>query len=482
MNRYLKLIEDYMKYPKENEWIEFKENNSNPQLIGEYLSALSNSAALHGKNKAFLIFGVQNETGKITGTNFYPSNTKGKGNEDLEPWLSRKLSPRIDFKVIEFDHDDKHIVVFEIDATLNTPVKFDGETFIRVGGHKHKLSDHPEKERKIWKKAESVSFEKDIAASNLSLTDVLNKIDYHNFFKLLNIPVPENKNRIIEGLVQDGIVIRDGGNYLITNLGALLLAKNLNEFEGLSRKAVRVIIYTGSNRINAKKEITGKKGYAVGFKGLIDWIDDQIPSNELIEEALRVEKKMYPKLAIREFVANALIHQDFTETGRSPMIEIFDTRIEITNPGSPLIDTDRFIDYPPKTRNEKLASLMRRMNICEERGSGVDRALTQVEIFQLPPPLFQAEEDYTKVTLYSYREYKYMDRMERIRACYQHACLKWICGEFMTNSSIRERMRIDQKNYPMASKIIKDAINDGVIKVKDPENQSNKKSYVPWWS
>jgi len=276
-----------------------------------------------------------------------------------EPLVSRKLSPRIDFKVIEFDHYDKHIVVFEIDATLNTPVKFDGEAFIRVGGHKHKLSEHPEKERKIWKKAESVSFEKAFAASNLSLTDVLNKIDYHNFFKLQNIPVPENQNRIIEGLVQDGIVIQDGGNYSITNLGAILLARNLNEFDGLSRKAVRVIIYNGSNRINAKKEITGKKGYAVGFKGLIDWIDDQMPSNEFIEEALRVEKKMYPKLAIREFVANALIHQDFTETGRSPMIEIFDTRIEITNPGNPLIDTDRFIDYPPKTRNEKIASLMR---------------------------------------------------------------------------------------------------------------------------
>lgn len=482
MNRYLKIIEDYFRSPKENEWIEFKENNCNPQLIGEYLSALSNSAALHGKNKAFLIFGIENGTGKIVGTNFLPSNTKGKGNEDLEPWLSRKLSPRIDFKVIEFDQDEKHIVVFEIDATLNTPVKFDGEAFIRVGGHKHKLSDHPEKERKIWKKAESVSFEKAVAASNLSLADVLNKIDYHNFFKLQNIPVPENQNRIIEELVQDGIVIQDDNSYSITNLGALLIAKNLHDFEHLSRKAVRVIVYNGNSRVNAKNEITGKKGYAAGFKGLIDWINDLIPSNEFIEEAFRVGKKRYPKLAIREFVANALIHQDFTETGRSPMIEIFDTRIEITNPGSPLIDTERFIDYPPKTRNEKLASLMRRMNICEERGSGVDRALAQVEIFQLPPPLFQAEEDYTKVTLYSYREYKDMDRIERIRACYQHACLKWVCGEYMTNSSIRERMKIDLKNSAIISRIIKEALIENTIKIHDDSVGTRARKYLPWWA
>ncbi|MGI6393578.1 MAG: ATP-binding protein [bacterium] len=482
MNRYLKLIEDYVKSPKENECIEFKENNCNPHLIGEYLSALSNSATLHGKNRALLIFGIEDETGKIVGTNFYPSKTKGKGNEDLEPWLSRKLSPRIDFKIIEFDHDGKHIVIFEIDATLNTPVKFDGEAFIRVGGYKHRLTEHSEKERKIWKKAESASFEKDIAASNLSLENVLNKIDYHSFFKLLKIPVPENKSRIIEELVQDGIVIQESDNYSITNLGALLLAKNLHEFDHLSRKAMRVIIYNGNNRVNAKKEITGKKGYAAGFKGLIDWIDDQIPSNELIEEALRVEKKMYPKLAIREFIANALIHQDFTETGRSPMVEIFDTRIEITNPGCPLIDTDRFIDYPPKTRNEKLASLMRRMSICEERGSGVDRALTQVEIFQLPPPLFQAEKDYTKVTLYSYREYRDMDRIEKIRACYQHACLKWVCGEYMTNSSIRERMKIDLKNSAIISRIIKEALVENVIKIHDDSVGTRARKYLPWWA
>lgn len=482
MNRYIKLIEDFIRSPKENEWIEFKENNCQPQLIGEYISALSNSAALHGKNKAFLIFGVQDKTHKIVGTTFKPGETKGKGNEDLEPWLARQLYPRIDFRIIEFDYDNKHLVVFEIDATMNTPVKFCGEAYIRIGEHKRKLSDHAEKERKIWKKAESISFEKGIALSDLTASDVLQKIDYPGFFELLNTPLPENKNGILDRLLQENIVIADRDSYSITNLGAVLFARNLNDFNSLSKKAVRVIIYSGNSRINAKKEQMGKKGYAVGFKGLIDWIDDQIPSNELIEDALRIEKKMYPKVAIREFVANAIIHQDFTEYGRSPMIEIFDTRIEITNPGCPLIDTDRFIDYPPKTRNEKLASLMRRMNICEERGSGVDRALTEIEIFQLPAPLFQAEEDYTKVTLFSYREYKDMERSERIRACYQHACLKWVCGEKMTNATIRERMKIDQKNYPMASKIIRDSIKEGVIKVKDPENQSNKKSYVPWWA
>ena len=115
-----------------------------------------------------------------------------------------------------------------------------------------------------------------------------------------------------------------------------------------------------------------------------------------IGKALRKEIPMCPPIAIREFVANALIHQDFYLGGSSPMIEIFGNRMEISNPGKPLIDIFRFIDHTPISRNEKLASLMRRMNICEERGCGVDRAITQCELYQLPAPDFQK-------TIYSQR-------------------------------------------------------------------------------
>ena len=482
MNRYIKLLDEFRKSFSETEWVEFKENNYHPQLIGEYISALSNSASLHGKNKAFLIYGIEDKTHEIIGTSFKPRDAKGKGNEDLEPWLARQLLPRIDFRIIEFEYAEKHIVLFEIDATLNTPVSFRGETFIRVGEHKHKLSDHPEKERKIWKKGESSSYELKTALSAQSADSVIKKIDYPTFFDLLNIPLPDNKSGIIERLVQENIIVHEGEKYNITNMGAILFAKNIDEFSNLSRKAVRVIIYNGEDRLNAKKEQVGKKGYAAGFEGLIDWINDQLPSNELIEDTLRVEKKMYPKVAIREFVANAIIHQDLTISGTSPMVEVFDSRIEITNAVSPLVDVERFIDYPPKTRNEKLAALMRRMNICEERGSGVDRAVTAIEIFQLPAPIFQSDEDFTKIILFAHKDYKDMDRNDRVRACYQHACLRWVCRDFMTNASIRERMKIDKRNYPMASKIIRDTINEGVIKVSDPENRSNKKKYIPWWA
>lgn len=482
MNRYVKLLDEFRKLPAETEWVEFKENNSIPQLIGEYISALSNAAALHGKNKAFLVYGINDFTHDLVGTDFKPAKAKGKGNEDLEPWLARHLNPRIDFRILEVEYCGKNVVIFEIDSAFNTPVKFKGIAYIRIGEHKHKLSDHTEKERKIWKKGDAISFENKAALSNQTADSVVSKIDYPSFFDLLNIALPDSKKGIIERLYQEGVICENGSNFDITNLGAILFAKNLNDFSNLSRKAVRVVIYNGDNRLNAKKEQIEQKGYATGFQGLIDWIDDQLPSNELIEDALREEKKIYPKVAIREFVANALIHQDFTVSGTSPLIEIFETRMEITNPGNPLVDVERFIDYPPKTRNEKLAALMRRMNICEERGSGIDRAVTQIEIFQLPAPIFQSERDYTRIIFFAYKNYRDMDRSDRVRACYQHACLRWVCRDFMTNASIRERMKIEAKNYPMASRVIRDTIDEGLIKVSDPENKSNKKKYIPWWA
>jgi len=88
----------------------------------------------------------------------------------------------------------------------------------------------------------------------------------------------------------------------------------------------------------------------------------------VIEQALRREVKMFPEIALRELLANALIHQDFGETGASVMVDLYDDRIEISNPDKPFIPADRFIDEY-RSRNERLTDIMRRPGICEEKGS-----------------------------------------------------------------------------------------------------------------
>ena len=162
----------------------------------------------------------------------------------------------------------------------------------------------------------------------------------------------------------------------------------------------------------------------VGFEGLVGYINDLLPKNEHIGAALRETHPLFPELAIRELVANALIHQDMTVSGAGPQIELFSDRIEISNPGAPLVKPERMIDLPPRSRNEALASLMRRMNMCEEQGSGLDKVVEQVEVFQLPAPLFRSEDNSTQVVLYGPRSFAEMTPEERVRACYFHSVLR----------------------------------------------------------
>ncbi|MDD3525323.1 MAG: ATP-binding protein, partial [Bacteroidales bacterium] len=310
---------------------------------------------------------------------------------------------------------------------------------------------------------------------NISADKVLELLDYPSVFKLLSAPMPANKEGILAKLEEEKLIVKKLLKYHVTNLGAILFAVDLEKFENLARKAPRVIIYKGNSKLETIKEQQGKLGYAVSFERLVNYVNDKLPSNEEIGRVFRKQVRVYPELAIRELIANAIIHQDFNIGGMSVMIEIFDNRIEIANPGAPLIDTKRFIDHSPESRNEILAGMMRRMNICEERGSGIDKVITQIEIYQLPAPEFIAGDNYTRVILYSPKSLRQMSKPDKIRACYQHCCLKYVSGEYMSNQSLRERFDIDKKNYPIVSRIIKETSDTGLILEYD-----NSRMYVPF--
>ena len=348
-----------------------------------------------------------------------------------------------------------------------------------MGSITRHLSEFPEKQAKIWRK-ETVSFEKEIAKSNLSISDIFKFLNTELYFDLMKIPYPSNQEGVIEKFVEEGIVLKDK-LYSISKLGAILFAKNLKEFENINRKSIRVIVYKGKNKVETERELIGTKGYAVGFEGLVDWINSQLPANEEIGKVLRTDSRMYPEIAIRELIANALIHQDFTVKG-FPMIEIFSDRIEISNPGTPLVTPDRFIDAYI-SRNDNLADLMRRMGFCEEKGSGLDKVIFYNELYQLPPINIIDSDNRTKVVIYSYKNLNNLDKKEKIRACYQHAALKYVSNEKMTNQSLRERFNIDDHNYSIASRIIGDSLKEGVIKDDNPENKSKKfAKYIPYWA
>jgi predicted HTH transcriptional regulator len=257
------LVRELCALPRETEWVEFKANDAEPEAIGQYISALGNSAALVGKAFAYLVWGVSNDDHSIVGTDFEPHEAR-MGNEELESWLLRLLEPKIDFR----------------------------------------------------------------------------------FFT----------------------------------------------------------------------------------------------------------------------------------------VEIFDDRIEITNPGEPLVDTQRFVDTPPRSRNEALASLMRRFRVCEERGSGIDKVVSQVELFQLPAPLFESPEGFTRTVLFAHKALSAMDKADRVRACYLHACLCFVTRREMTNTSLRERFGVEEQNRSTVSRLIREAVEAGVIVPADPDAAPKLMRYLPFWA
>ncbi len=478
----LSVLNELRKMPNETEWVEFKQNNAEPEKIGEYISALSNSAALLGKVNAWVVWGIDDGTHDLIGTTFVPALSK-VGNEELENWLLRLLKPKVNFRFHSVEAEGHLIVMLEIQAAFRHPVQFKNIEYLRVGSYKKKLKDHPEKERELWRVFDHTPFEQEIAAENMRVEEVLQRLDYPAYFDLLSLPLPEGREGILSALESEDIIIKSsGGKWNITNLGAILFAKKLGDFRHLKRKSVRVILYKGDNKVETIREQEGTKGYASGFEGLIEYIANLLPSNEVVGQALRKDVPMFPELAIRELVANAVIHQDFYVTGTSPMIEILSNRMEITNPGLPLVNTDRFLDSPPKSRNEALASFMRRIGVCEERGSGVDKVVFQTELYQLPAPLFEASEEHTRAVLFAHRELKDMDKDDRIRACYLHACLKYVARDFMTNTTLRDRFGIESQNSATASRIIRETADAQLIRPYDETSGKKFMKYIPFWA
>lgn len=474
---FCKLIKDLASIDKETEVIEFKVNNYEKNQIGIRISALSNAACLHERKKAYLVFGIKDGVHEIVGTKFRTKNEK-VGNEPLEFWLLKHLNPKLDFRIYNEECDGKNIVIFEIPPALNQPVRFNGEAYIRIDSTTPPLRDYPEKEAKIWSNINKNNFEKGIAKEDLSVEDVLRLLDYSAYFTLTKQDVPSDTINFVDRMEQHGLVKKNfENNYDITNLGAVLFAKDMNNFPSIKRKAVRTILYRGNSREEILKEQQETMGYAIIFGSLLKYINDKLPSNEEISGTFRREVKMYPEVAIREFVANALIHQDLSISGAGPLIEIFENRIEITNTGEPLIDVDRFIDHPPRSRNEDLASFMRQIGVCEEGGTGIDRALINIDIYQLPAPLFEKLKGSTRVTLFARKKLKNMTIEDKVRACYQHCVLKYLESLRMTNATLRKRLGIGDKNYPAASSIIRETINKGYIK-----ESKKTKEYIPHWA
>lgn len=396
--------------------------------------------------------------------------------------MASKLFTELGFRVDieEVMHPDGRVLVFHIPSRpRGTAYHLKGAYWMRSGEELLPMSE--DKLRAIFEEGNTDWLEEP-SRIDLDSETVLKLLDTQTFFQLLGLPYPDHRQGVLDRLESERLIDVNLSGYSIRRLGAILLANDLNHFPDLSRKASRVVVYSSTSKMETRLDQIQGNGYAVGFQELIRFIMSQLPQNEIIENALRKESPLVPEIVIRELVANALIHQELTMSGASVMVEIYSNRVEITNPGTPVVPVERFIDGY-QSRNERLADLMRRMRICEERSSGIDKVVKTVETFQLPAPDFREIHQRTQVILFGLKRFEDMNQDDRIRACHQHCVLKWVMSERMTNQSLRERFKLPPKKSATISQIIAAAINAGFIKPDESAGGSKKLArYLPIWA
>ena len=447
--------------------------------LTEHLSSFANQPG-----GGYLVFGVDS-----AGT---PSGVDEKTIETTVNQLVNLgragLEPPIALDHTVEDYESVRLLFVHVLESAVKPVHLRGKgleaAFIRSGGTTRKASR--QEIGTLMLNSRTPRWEELHASVLLPDTEFITKLNVEPIFKMLERPATTTHEDSLTWMAGERFIVREpaGGGY-VTNLGAIAVARTLADFTDLSRKAVRVVVYDGLNKAKTQQEKEGTKGYAISFQGLMQFIMLLLPQSEVIEQALRKKRTVYPEIALREIVANALIHQDFSITGAGPLIEIFDDRIEVSNPGGllPSKRLDRLIGTQPESRNEQLARAFRRYKICEELGSGLLKAGLQVELYGLPPIEFSAEQNHFKVTLHAPRTFAKMSVRERLEACYQHAVLKYYSGGAMTNTTLRERLKMPEKQRSMVSVLIQEAIDKNLVKPADPGNKSRKfAEYVPFWA
>lgn len=471
------LTRSFSPTPHELNELDWKlELSPNKERLAEHLSAFSNHT-----DGGFMVYGI-NANGEVQGVSPQESEKiiTQLGNiarDGLEP------SQRIQHYSEVFQ--GKPLLFVHIPESEEKPVSLRGKgyefAYMRSGGQTRRMKQE-DLSRAILQ-SRHLRYE-ELEALSCSIADIPEYLEIKAWMDLLKKP-DASDDAVIDALVNEKMIYRNGDRCVISNLGAIVAAGNLQLFPGKERFSVRVIKYSGASRVNAIEEREFEQGYAVEFQNLIRSVVSMLPTSEVIKDALRKTVPVYPEITVRELVANALVHRDFTITSSHPTIEIFIDRMEIINPGKllPSVKIDRLIDTTPESRNELLAKIMRRMGICEERGSGIDRALFEVELYGLPPVQFEELDNHFKVTLFSPRTFKQMSPAERLRACYQHCCLRYVAGDKMTSASLRNRLGLNARQNVQAWKIVSEGIKQHLIKLADPQNKSKKfASYVPYWA
>jgi predicted HTH transcriptional regulator len=445
--------------------------------MSKHLSAFANYSG-----GGFLVFGID-DNGTVKGLTQEESELFS---ERIANWARDLTTPEVRTQIFSFKFKNQALLGVYIEEAFDKPVhKKNGtleNSYLRAGGQSRQMTR--DEIRQSMMSSRHQRFEEMPATLPISIIE--NWKDYFEFSEFLKRTRFDSTDpdRLLEHLFAHKLVVRIDQRYVPTNLAVLTCAKNLAQFPSYERFAVRITEYSDTTKMQARRDQTIQSGVSLSLDLIVKHIIDTLPHSENIQNATKLRTSIIPPIAIRELIINSIMHRDFTKTNSFITVEIFSDRIEITNPGGllPDISVDRLIDHPSVCRNEVLSDFLRKLGLAEERGSGVDNALGAIEIWGLPPVIFENQRDYFKAIILMPREFNNMSKNERIIAVYQHACLNKLTGKFTTNSSLRERFKFSSNETTKIGRLINDAIEVGRIKLANPTSSKRDFHYLPYWA
>lgn len=366
------LVDRLRALPTETEWLEFKRSNANPQAIGEYLSAIANSASLSNQPRGYLVFGIDDTTHDVVGTHFKPYETKAKGNQDLLAWLGALLQPNPGVDVYTVDHPTGRVVMLAVGPAKGEPVAFSGTAYVRVGASKTKLRTHPEKARALWTRGSDWSAERCESAS-------LDDLDPAAIAKAREQFVVKHPSQAaaLNGwddrtFLNKARILKQGA---VTNTALLLLGRG--ESTTLLSPAVAKLSWILKDAANRELdyEHIGPPFLLAGdrlLKRIRNLMVRALPSGTLFPQ----EITQYDPWVLREALHNAIAHQDYRRHGRIVVVESPDG-VLVTNVGDFLpgdVETVIRQDAPQAIyRNPFLADAMVELNLIDTQGGGIKR-------------------------------------------------------------------------------------------------------------
>ena len=356
------IVKSLTKYTSEEEWFEFKENWCEPHILGEYISAISNAAALKGRDTGYFIWGVQDNSHEIVGTKF--KHQQDFKNEPLEHYLARLTAPDIGFKFHDLKIDDRPVVVLVIPAAVKVPTSFDHERYIRIGSSKESVAKYPEQEAQLF----------DVLKNGLpTIENTPSQYQDLRFERLFTYYAGRGVTLRQETFKKNIGLLTDDGKY---NILAQLLSDDCH-------MPIRVSIFRGETKaapLYSIKEF-GNSCILSAMDKINDYGDviNLVQVDEQNRSMVRKDVSLFDQDAFREALINAFVHNKWID-GNAPMITIYSNRIEILSRGSlaPKQTIEGFYLGESVPVNQKLSDIFLQLHISERSGRGVPKI---VEIY-----------------------------------------------------------------------------------------------------